>query len=178
LKKIILAVALAAVAIMAVAASVASAGGPPARYQANGLTITATQPYGQVGQFNSVWTHVFNVTFDSTVCGASTGSFSGTGIQYDNNGVQSNTEKVTGTVDAGKVTLNVVRDDGVTWTLTNAPLDGSTVTLATTDPAVSWPVEFKVSATPVSDFKNHGDYVSSVGGGSDAAHSCIGMPIK
>lgn len=27
-------------------------------------------------------------------------------------------------------------------------------------------------------FANHGQYVSSVGGGSDAAHSCIGMPVK
>ena len=27
------------------------------------------------------------------------------------------------------------------------------------------------------NFKNHGDYVSSQGGGSDAAHSCIGMPV-
>ena len=29
-----------------------------------------------------------------------------------------------------------------------------------------------------SDYKNHGDYVTSQGGGSDAAHSCIGMPIS
>jgi hypothetical protein len=28
----------------------------------------------------------------------------------------------------------------------------------------------------MSNFKNHGDYVSSQGGGDDAAHSCIGMP--
>ena len=176
MKKSILAVAVAALAVMAVAASVASAGGPPARYQANGLTITATQPYGQIGQFNAVWTHVFNVTFDSA-CSASTGSFSGTGIQYDNVGAQSYTEKVTGTVTAGKITLIAVRDDGVTWTLTDAPLDGTSVKLATSTPSVSWPLEFKVGATATSSYKNHGDYVSSMGGGDDAAHSCIGMPI-
>ena len=177
LKKIILAVAVAAVAIMAVAASVASAGGPPPRYQVNGLTITAVQPYGQVGQFNSVWKHVFNVTFNSA-CGATTGSFSGTGVQYDDNNVQSYTETVTGTVVAGKVTLNVVRDDGVTWTLPNATPDNSTVTLATSTPSVSWPLEFKVGTTDTStQYKDHGDYVSSQGGGDDAAHSCIGMPI-
>ena len=28
-----------------------------------------------------------------------------------------------------------------------------------------------------SNYRNHGEYVSSQGGGSDAAHSCIGMPI-
>jgi hypothetical protein len=177
LKKIILAVAVAAVAIMAVAASVASAGGPPARYQATSLTITATQPYGQVGQFGNVWTHVFNVTFDNC---ATTGSFSGTGIQYDNVGAKSYTETVTGTLAGGKVTLNVSRNDGETWALTNAPLDGTTVSYATDpNPVVTWPLEFKVSATTptASIFANHGAYVSSVGGGDDAAHSCIGMPI-
>jgi hypothetical protein len=33
------------------------------------------------------------------------------------------------------------------------------------------------AAVTMSTFKNHGDYVSSQGGGDDAAHSCIGMPI-
>jgi hypothetical protein len=37
-----------------------------------------------------------------------------------------------------------------------------------------------VSATaPVNstNYRNHGDYVTQRGGGADAAHSCIGMPI-
>ena len=44
---------------------------------------------------------------------------------------------------------------------------------------VPWALEFKVSKTmgASSNYKNHGEYVSSQGGGSDAAHSCIGMPI-
>ena len=29
-----------------------------------------------------------------------------------------------------------------------------------------------------SDYKNHGQYVKAMGGGDDAAHSCIGMPIN
>jgi hypothetical protein len=29
-----------------------------------------------------------------------------------------------------------------------------------------------------SNYKNHGQYVKAMGGGADAAHSCIGMPIK
>ncbi len=39
--------------------------------------------------------------------------------------------------------------------------------------------EVKVTAnlTDSTHYKNHGDYVSSMGGGDDAAHSCIGMPI-
>ena len=36
------------------------------------------------------------------------------------------------------------------------------------------PLTFTVTT---SNFKNHGEYVSSMGGGDDAAHSCIGMPI-
>jgi len=42
-------------------------------------------------------------------------------------------------------------------------------------------LEFKVTKpvfTNVSNWKNHGQYVSAQGGGADAAHSCIGMPIN
>ena len=66
------------------------------------------------------------------------------------------------------------------YSLSNAPLDNSTVTLATSTPTAPWVLEFKVGATtPIasSHYKNHGDYVTSQGGGNDAAHSCIGMPI-
>ncbi|HEY2813434.1 MAG TPA: hypothetical protein VGJ03_08230 [Acidimicrobiales bacterium] len=33
------------------------------------------------------------------------------------------------------------------------------------------------SSSQSTNFKNHGDYVKSAGGGADAAHSCIGMPV-
>jgi hypothetical protein len=33
------------------------------------------------------------------------------------------------------------------------------------------------TVTPITTYKTHGDYVSSNGGGDDAAHSCFGMPI-
>jgi hypothetical protein len=33
------------------------------------------------------------------------------------------------------------------------------------------------SSSQSTAFKNHGDYVKSAGGGADAAHSCIGMPV-
>ena len=32
--------------------------------------------------------------------------------------------------------------------------------------------------TNTTDYKNHGQYVKAMGGGDDAAHSCIGMPIN
>ena len=40
-------------------------------------------------------------------------------------------------------------------------------------------LEFLVSKTTTntSSYKNHGEYVKAMGGGADAAHSCIGMPI-
>ena len=47
-------------------------------------------------------------------------------------------------------------------------------------------VEFKVSRaraqdrdrrTATTDFANHGEYVSAMGGGSVAAQKCVGMPI-
>ena len=66
------------------------------------------------------------------------------------------------------------------YSLVNAPLDNTTVTLATSIPVVPFDLEFKVGATTptnTSNYKNHGEYVTAQGGGSDAAHSCIGMPI-
>ena len=92
------------------------------------------------------------------------------------------TENVTGSFNSdGTINLTATRDDGVAWSLANAPTDNSSVTLATTDPVVPWNVEMKVKQpqfTNLSNYKNHGAYVSSQNGGvADAAHSCIGMPI-
>jgi opacity protein-like surface antigen len=173
LKKIILAAAVAAVALMALAAT-ASADVP--RYQTQTMTITAVQPKDQVGQWQDVWTHTYTVTLnpcDSSFTG--TGSVSGTDFGF------LSTEKITGHLDGNKVSFTATRDsDGVVYSLSNAPLDNSTVMLATSTPSVSWRLEFHVSATTIDQthYKNHGDYVSSQGGGADAAHSCIGMPVK
>jgi hypothetical protein len=38
--------------------------------------------------------------------------------------------------------------------------------------------QLPLTFTPTSDHKNYGARVSSQGGGADAAHSCIGMPIN
>ena len=50
------------------------------------------------------------------------------------------------------------------YSLANAPLDNSTVTLATSTPVVPWDLEFKVSnddaRSNTSDYKNHGEFVS------------------
>ena len=81
----------------------------------------------------------------------------------------------------GTVSLTANREDGVSFSLTNAPMGNDVITLATSNPVVPWALEFKASApkfSNISTYKNHGEYVSSQGGGSDAAHSCIGMPIQ
>jgi hypothetical protein len=172
-KKIILAVAVAAVATMAV---VSSASADVARYQTQTLTITAVQPKDAISQWTDVWTHTYNVTLnpcDNSFVG--TGSVSGTGL-----GLLS-TETITGHLDGNAVSFTATRaSDSVVYSLDNARLDGSTVTLGTSNPSVSWPLEFKVSKTTgaSSNYRNHGDYVSQMGGGADAAHSCIGMPIQ
>jgi hypothetical protein len=171
MRKIILALAVAAVASMAVIAS-ASAG--VERYQMQSMTIAAVQPEGAVGQWQNVWTHTYNVELNPC-----DGSFAGTGsLSGTMNGFYSK-ETITGHLDGNAVSLTATRPDGLVYSLSNAPLDGSTVTLATSSPLVPWELEFKVGATKSnsSNYKNHGDYVSQMGGGADAAHSCIGMPV-
>jgi hypothetical protein len=173
-KKILLAVAIAAVATMAV---VSSASADVARYQTQSFTITAVQPEGAVGQWQNVWTHTYNVTLNPC-----DNTFSGTGMMTGTqNGPVAGTETITGHLDGNTVSYTASRSfDNVVYSLSNAPLDGTTVTLATSTPVVPWALEFKVSKSNVvsSNYRNHGDYVSSQGGSSDAAHSCIGMPIN
>lgn len=67
------------------------------------------------------------------------------------------------------ITLNPDGSFTGTWSdnllpIYGGPLSGTVVTGA---PTVTY-----------STYANHGQYVSSMGGGSDAAHSCIGMPIQ
>ena len=173
MRKIILAVAVAALATMAIVSS-ASAG--VSRYQSQTAAFTVTQPAGQVGQWDNVWTHSYNVTVNPC-----DGTFTGTGTVsgHDQNGPYSASETISGTFAKDSVNLTATRDDGLEYTLANAPF-GDAVTIATLNVQVPWTIEMKVttpSFTNKSDYKNHGDYVSQMGGGDDVAHSCIGMPI-
>jgi hypothetical protein len=102
------------------------------------------------------------------------GSVSGTNDPFKDS------EKITGHLDGNAVSFTATRaSDNLEYSLSNAPLDNSTVTLATSTPVAPWVLEFKVGATKtnMSDYRNHGEYVAAHGGGSDAAHSCIGMPV-
>lgn len=170
-----LAVLLAAFAAAVVAAP---ASADVARYQFQTATFAVTQPAGTVGQWAAVWTHKIAVTIDP--CDQ---TFTGTAAQYAPGTAPPSppayTETVTGSLGAGTISMDFVRSDGVRWSLTNA-LYQPFVNLAKSVPAVPWALEAKVTPltiTGTSDWKNHGEYVKSLGGGVDAAHSCIGMPI-
>ena len=158
MKRIILAVAVATVAVMAV---VGSASADVARYQvATGLTVTATFD-------GTTYVHTYNLT--NNPCDG-TGSFTGTG------GIASLplSETINGTLDGQSITINGTYlgnyNPGYTWHY-SGPLSGGN---ASDSMGQTVPLTFKLT---MSNYKNHGDYVSSQGGGSDAAHSCIGMPV-
>jgi hypothetical protein len=172
-----LAGALAAVACLAVPA-LASADVP--RYQSQDATFTVTQPAGAYNQWDNLWTHDYTVHVNPC-----DGTFSGTGLisGSDQNGPIGNpNEAITGKFGAGTVSLHASRTvDSVEYSLADAPTDGSTITTASLNVNTPQPVEMKVTApvfTNTSSYKNHGDYVKAQGGGDDAAHSCIGMPLN
>jgi hypothetical protein len=175
-KLIIAATTIAALAVPTIAPALASASVD--RYQSQTATFTTTQPAGAFGQWDNVWTHKYNVTINPC-----DNTFSGTGVEtgQDQNGRQTFNETVTGKFNAdGTTSLVNTRDDGVVWSLTNAKTDNSVTLAQLIAPAVPSQLEFKVTPktiTSTSNYKNHGDYVSQMGGGDDAAHSCIGMPI-
>ena len=62
--------------------------------------------------------------------------------------------------------------------MVNAPYNTSVIAESTWTQNI---IEMKTSKPVVknsSDYKNHGQYVKAMGGGDDAAHSCIGMPVN
>jgi hypothetical protein len=167
------AVAATALAVPAIVPALASA--DVQRYQMETAKFTVTQPQGEIGQWANVWKHDYSVTLNPC-----TNTFEGTGTQYSTTDPFTGTETVSGTYANGKLTYTSLRNDGVSWMLANAPTDGTSVKLGAAIPAVSWPLEFKVSPfviTNATNYKNHGAFVSSQPDRDDAAHSCIGMPI-
>jgi len=80
---------------------------------------------------------------------------------------------VSGTLNGSNITIHGAYHDGsgYTWNYSGPLTGGGT---GSDSLGLKWTVSF---TTETSNFKNHGDYVSSQGGGSDAAHSCIGMPV-
>jgi hypothetical protein len=139
------------------------------RYQIKTATLTATLPsYGYV--------HTFSVTInpcDGAFAG--TGAFAGAGLPAG-----AITEKVTGTLVGNQVSFASTYDPtslfpGYKWQFGPAALGAAVV--ATDSSGASFTTTTQLTHVTESAYRNHGDYVSQMGGGADAAHSCIGMPI-
>ncbi len=144
----------------------------------NTVTFTVLQPKDATGQFTNVWKHVYTVTV-----APNGSSFTGTGTITDNDGPVAWTENITGSFSANKTAVSFDTDPiggGATFQVTNAPMNKTTVTVATTWTANA--VEFQISPatviTTAESVKNHGQYVKAQGGGKEAAQDCAGMPVN
>jgi hypothetical protein len=158
------------------------AGAAVQRYQFESMSITVAL-FGPSATSTNV--HQYTVTLnpcDGTFAGLGGGFFGVGGAEYV-------TESVTGTYVGGNFSLSSTYDGstyGSPYTYAVGPvavaLSAETPSLAYTfssgTPAGTYPVWITLSANAVSSYTNHGQYVSSTGGGDDAANSCIGMPIQ
>jgi hypothetical protein len=186
MRKLIIAVA--SVMALAVVPSIASADVPRCAApvtSTTGATFSFDNPAGAVGQWDNVWHNVFTVTV------APDGSFTGTGIvtghdQITNLDVTGAPEAITGKFDSANnaVSYTVSRPgyDTLTYSVVDAPTNGTTVTIATPNTPQPWIIETKNSApvftAATTTDMNHGEYVSSQGGGKVAAQKCAGMPLN
>lgn len=157
MKRLISAVAVSAVAIMAFA-SVASA--DVARYQTT-HSITLDTLYNGVH-----FVHHYTIGMNPCVNNSFTGGEKGGIVSGDG-------ETVSGTLNGSSIKIAGAYHDGsgYTWNYSGPLAGGGT---GTDSLGLTWNTTF---TTDTSNFKNHGEYVSSPGAGSDAAHSCIGMPV-
>lgn len=141
------------------AAPALAAGGAPARYQVGTTTYTVA--------VLDTYMHTFVVT--ANPCD---GSIAITGSTPADSGYFT-TETVTGTLANGIISFNSTYvgpyNPGYTWS-GSFPVAGGALGGEFTGTVTAAPTTFTTFAT-------HGDYVSSSGGGADAAHSCIGMPV-
>jgi hypothetical protein len=161
MKRWIFAVAIAAVASTIVAAT---ASADVSRNQPTAtlvVSLTDAQPGNQ---------HTFTITNPSGTDGA----FAGTG--QGNTAAGGATETISGNLVGDHLTFTAIYDQssfwpGYTWSY-NGPLDGAPLG----DSAFGY--HATATVTPINAVQNHGDYVSSQGGGSAAAHSPIGMPLN
>ena len=84
------------------------------------------------------------------------------------------TETVTGTLADGVITFSSTyagpHDAGYTWS-GSFPVEGGAL-------AGDYTGTVTVASTASTSYRNHGEYVASMNGGADAAHSCIGMPMQ
>jgi hypothetical protein len=182
-----------AVAMLAVIPAAASASTGVERCQvtttvAGPSVTTATfkviEPRGSKDDFSSFWTSSYEVTVTGS-------TFEGTGTLTD--GADINVPlTIKGTFNSDDTISYVAApadtDSPVRWVLENGKTDGTVnpaSTLNVEGPSVATNVKVTqpvptvtpgVPTTTTTEYKNHGEYVSSLGGGKVAAQACIGMP--
>lgn len=156
-------------ALLAVAASLALAATASAdvpRYQIQTGRLAITLPgYGYV--------HTYDITVNPC-----NNTFTGTGSGDFGGAAEASTESITGTLVNGNLTYTATYlpgglMPGYVWSY-NGPQAGGTASDST---GLHFGITTAFDLT-ASTYKNHGDYVKSSGGGADAAHSCVGLPIQ
>jgi hypothetical protein len=160
MKRWLFAVAIAAVASIAVAAAASAKVDRIQDTQGTTQTLVAT--------VNGTYVHTYTITF-----GTNGSSFTGTSSVDGWWGP----ETINGTFDGTTLRFHAVynANPAYTWDY-SGPLSGGPgqdSTGQTFNVALSG-----LTAPSTSDFKNHGEYVSSMGGGAAAAQSTIGMPVN
>jgi hypothetical protein len=185
MKKLLVAGALAASLVVPAAASADVPRCATPVTAATTVTFTVTEPAGAEHQFDNVWTHTYTVTVQPDGKFVGTGEITGSDVNgtYDEQ-VPSHTgadENIVGTFEAATVSYVSTRSDGLHYIVNNAPTDGSLFTDAKVEEGSPWSFEIKVTAplfsAPTTTDMNHGQYVSSMGGGKVAAQKCAGMPL-
>jgi len=155
-------------------------------------TFSVFNPRAAFSQWENTWEH------DYTVQMKPTGAFTGTGSEFNaqdpTNASTTVSETISGTYNAAAKTITFTAFQGSggqqSYTLTNAPTNTQvtdltntgSVTNAETVPVSPYGVveskvtEPQLSAPTMTDL-NHGEYVSSMGGGKANAQKCVGMPL-
>ncbi len=126
------------------------------------------------------YTITVNGTYDydfefELACGVVTGTGS----------VLSYTETVEGTVELvdvdlvkGTISFKSTYDTGYWWTGTFDTYGGAVSNITTSLGQTGLTAAATLDASDRTEYKNHGQYVKDMGGGADAARSCIGMPVQ
>lgn len=171
MKKVFAALVAAGLLVGLTAGAAAAAPGGTARNQVTTWTYSMAIGYG----------HTYNVVYTSC-----SGSVVASGWQWgaDGNPATHNPdETIVATVssDGTMLTFDSTYVGGwggspYSWSGT-FPVIGGTFTITDSNGAVYNGVSITRTATAVSTWANHGAYVSAMGGGADAAHSCVGMPV-
>lgn len=173
----------AVVSSLAVVGMSSGAGAAVQRYQIQTMSITVAL-FAPAASSGNV--HEYTVTLNPC-----DGTFVGSGGGYLGLSAPTPyvTESVAGTYVGGSLTLNSTYNGttyGNPYTYTVGPVSvapsaetaSQAVTFSSGSPSGTYPVWVTLNATTITTFANHGDYVSSMGGGSDNAHACVGMPMQ